>query len=223
MCGVSAQGYICTGNATPDVSLNCSTGSAGNDGSMEYCCTGGPTETTDAGDNADANSNPGICTPITITACTGGSMGYTCTGSNPPSVANPGLNCGNGTQSGTTTEYCCLPPAGDAGVEGGSSCKVGVSSGNAACDTCIDNSCCTPLTTCDTPDDAGTDSSGLTACERLVTCLLDCMAGNPDAGVDAGSAADCQSLCNPSYSASEQSSAQAVMTCEMSSCATACQ
>jgi len=279
MCGVGSQGYICTGSSMPDFSLNCSSGTPGNDQSMQYCCSGGTVDMGDAGTGGDAGGG-GICTPTMIAACTGGSMGYTCTGSNPPFVGTPGLNCGNGTPAGSTTLYCCTSPAPtlEAGTcatapagsatctggavayacaggvspstatpslscgagtpwegemlfccstggssEAGASCKVGVSSGSAACDTCVDNACCNQLTACDTPDDAGTDSSGQSACERLIGCLLDCMVGNPDAGVDAGSPAECQTLCNPSYTMSEQQAAQAVMSCEMTSCGSLCQ
>jgi hypothetical protein len=116
--------------------------------------------------------------------------------------------------TGTTTP---VSDASDAG-EAAAMCSVGLDTGAAACDSCVDSSCCTPLTTCVTPDDAGTDDAGNSACLQLLFCINDVNVSS-DAGVDSGSG---ETFCNSNYSASEQAAAQAVLTCIRTSCAAQC-
>ena len=110
----------------------------------------------------------------------------------------------------------------ETGVDGGT-CAVSADTGSPNCDQCIDSQCCTALVACGTPDAAGVDDAGASACEQLLGCTLDCLAGNPDAGLDAGSMGDCQALCNPSYTLSEQQNASALLQCQTTSCSAQCQ
>jgi hypothetical protein len=100
---------------------------------------------------------------------------------------------------------------------------VGAATGSATCDQCLDSQCCTALVSCDTPDSAGVDDAGSSACEQLLGCTLDCLAGNPDAGVDGGTLTTCEALCNPSYTLSEQQNATALLQCQAANCSTSCQ
>jgi hypothetical protein len=105
----------------------------------------------------------------------------------------------------------------EAGVgDTGATCGIGVATGTAACDTCIEASCCTALTTCDTPDDAGVDDAGSSSCEQLVACIDDVNASDPDGGADAGD------ICNASYAADVQAKAAGFFGCIATSCATPC-
>jgi len=117
--------------------------------------------------------------------------------------------------TGTTpAEDTGTTPATDAGEDAGT-CAVTLSTGDPACDTCVATTCCSQLTGCDTADSAGTDDAGFSACEQLLACIND--VNTADGGTDGGA-----TTCNPSYSASEQTSATAVLTCIESGCATQC-
>jgi hypothetical protein len=155
-------------------------------------------------------------------------------------VCGPGIAGGGG-----TSLFCCI--AGDAapapvtdaaadtstgvdvgtgadvstGVEAGA-CAVTASTGSTGCDQCLDSQCCSALVSCDTPDDAGVNDAGASACEQLLGCIRDCIAGNPDAGVPPSTLSECQPICSPSYTPSEQQSANALLQCQASSCSTAC-
>jgi hypothetical protein len=118
--------------------------------------------------------------------------------------------------TGTTPADTGTTPATDAGEDAPATCAVALSTGDATCDTCVATSCCTQLTGCDTPDDAGVDDAGFSACEQLLGCIND-FNTSADGGTDGGAAA-----CNSSYSSGEQTSATAVLTCIESSCATQC-
>ncbi|HLK37703.1 MAG TPA: hypothetical protein VKU41_13175 [Polyangiaceae bacterium] len=210
-CTGGATGYACTGTNTPTTanpSLSCGSGTPGGSSTL-YCCA----------TPADA----GTCAQDTSGAanCSGGAVGYACSGSLTPSSLNSMLSCGGGTPwTGGQTLFCCQTgTASDAG----SACGVGVSSGSATCDSCLESTCCGALTACDTPDDGGVNDAGMSQCEALVGCILDCVAGNADAGIAAGTTSSCESVCNPTYSASEQASAQALLACETSNCSAACQ
>jgi hypothetical protein len=106
----------------------------------------------------------------------------------------------------------------DAGDGAAATCGAALDTGSADCDTCVATSCCTALTTCVTPDDAGVDDAGSSACEQLLGCINDYNT-TTDAGTDAGAG---ESACDPSYTADEQTSAEAVFTCIRTSCATQC-
>jgi len=98
------------------------------------------------------------------------------------------------------------------------SCSVALDTGSTACDTCVGTSCCTQLTNCVATDDAGTDDAGNSACLQLLVCINDVNAAS-DASVDAGTG---ESTCNPSYTTTEQSTAEAVLTCIRTSCSAQC-
>jgi hypothetical protein len=103
---------------------------------------------------------------------------------------------------------------------GGGGCTVGVTTGVPACDTCVGNSCCSQLTACSTPDDAGADDAGITACLMLVGCIQDCIQGSDAA--PPGDAADCVGECSPSYSQTEREQALQLLSCVGGSCSTQC-
>jgi hypothetical protein len=73
---------------------------------------------------------------------------------------------------------------------------------------------------CDTPDDAAVTNEG-TACERAVDCLTACIAGN--ATVPADTLANCEDTCGgDNYSPTELANAAAIVTCETTTCLSAC-
>lgn len=91
-CTTGSTGYTCTGAATPDASLNCSTGVPGIGSTTVYCCGG----------------TAGTCAPdSTVAGCATGSAGYTCTGSVRPD-ASGSLQCSTGvSEPSGGTGYCC--------------------------------------------------------------------------------------------------------------------
>lgn len=235
-CTGTSIGYSCNGSAAPTAtnpSLNCSAGVPGNAGSTLYCCDVGTAATSngvDAGGSCSTSTGP--------TSCTANSTEYACSGSATPAEANPALTCGPGIAgSGGSTLYCCAIVDAATGIDSsvadaggidavgadGGACAVAATTGSASCDQCLDSQCCTALVACDTQDDAGVSDAGASACEQLLGCILDCVAGNADAGVDGGSLSDCQSVCNPSYTSTEQQNATAVLTCQSSNCSSSCQ
>jgi len=61
------------------------------------------------------------------------------------------------------------------------------------------------------------DDGGFTSCEQLVSCVDDLCAA------DAGSSlSDCESTCNGTYTPTEQSNADALLTCVSANCMTQC-
>jgi hypothetical protein len=109
---------------------------------------------------------------------------------------------------------------GDAIVDGG--CAVSINTGSPTCNQCVQSQCCAAVSSCGTPDDAGVDDAGNTACELLLKCTLDCVAGNSEAGVDGGSTSSCEASCSPTYTQAEQQSASAVLSCRAASCSPQC-
>jgi hypothetical protein len=235
-CASTSQGYSCTGSDTPpqsDPTLSCGTGSPGNAGSTLYCCTTG---------GADGGGSCALDT--TVASCVGPSVGYSCSGSATPPQSNSSLSCGPGAPGDAGSMlYCCTSNATgadsgndaadggtDAPIDNGSEtsveggvCAIGADTGSASCDQCLDSLCCTALVACGTLDAAGANDAGASACEQLLQCILDCVAGNPDAGVSAGSQSSCEAICNPSYTPSEQQSASALLQCQMGNCTQQCQ
>ncbi len=236
-CPTSSTGYSCTGTDTPPESyplVTCGTGIPGNAGATLYCCTSGGTDAGSPEAGATCMVDP------TVSGCAAGSTGYSCVGGATPLQTNGALTCGSGTPGNAgSTLYCCTSggataDAGDAAAETGPDaatdaaadggvCAVSAATGSAACDQCLNAQCCSALVSCDTADSAGRNDAGATACEQLAQCLLDCLAGNPDAGVDGGTLSDCQTACNPSYSAGAQQSATALLQCQSMTCSTQCQ
>jgi hypothetical protein len=230
-CAQGSSGYSCTGSATPaqsTPSLNCGAGVAGNAMSTLYCCVAAGTTAT-------------TCAPdITVSNCAGTSQGYSCSGSDTPAHGYPSLSCGPGAPGDAgSTLYCCTNAASadggndvgtdavadggnDAFIDGGT-CSVGADTGSPTCDQCFDSLCCAALVACATPDAAGVNDAGASACEQLLQCTLDCLAGNPDAGVDAGTLSGCEAICNPIYTAPEQQSANALLQCQATNCTQQCQ
>jgi hypothetical protein len=160
--------------------------------------------------------------------------------------------CGPGIATGVSTGYCCasgtvgVPDAATADSEADSStseadsgttetdtgttdgtdevgsCSLGVNTGTPACDSCLEANCCSAIVACDAPDDAGL-TGGYTACENLYLCINACMLGNPDAGVPGDTPAACEETCQIDYNDTETQNAVAFVTCQTTTCATACQ
>jgi hypothetical protein len=150
------------------------------------------------------------CTSTTTVNSTPGEDASTDDGSTTTPEPDSGLDTGTPATDGSTT---VVPEAGDdAGT-----CAVALDTGSADCDSCTAQ-CCTQLTTCATPDDAGVDDAGSSACLQLLACINDVNTSS-DAGVDAGVG---ESTCDPTYTADEQTNAEAVLTCIRTSCATQC-
>jgi hypothetical protein len=205
-CPTTSQGYSCTGSDTPpegDPSLSCGPGAPGNAGSTLYCCV------SNAG--ADSGSDVGVDAGGDV-ASEGGADASN------DALASDGANDAAASDGGNDALV-------DAGFEtgDGGTCAIGADTGSPSCDQCVDSACCTALVACGTPDDAGSDDAGASACEQLLQCTLDCLAGNPDAGLDAGSLSDCQAICNPSYTLTEQQNANALIQCQATNCAPQCQ
>jgi hypothetical protein len=219
-CASGTTGYSCTGSDTPDESdatLSCGPAAAGNAGSSIYCCSivdGGVAGTC----AADVTSQE--C------AAVAGSTAYSCSGTAAPGATDSSLTCGPGATAdgGAATVYCCTSSAADSGAEAeAGTCTVGADTGTAACDQCLDANCCPALTACGTEDEAGVDDAGVTACGQLVQCILDCVAGNAEAGIDGGTLSSCESDCGGSYSTTDQLNADSLVLCQATSCSAQCQ
>jgi hypothetical protein len=94
-CVAGSTGTTCTGTATPDPTLNCSTGVPGAGSTTVYCC--------------GATTGPGTCAvDSSVTGCAGGSTGYSCTGVTRPD-ADGSLQCSTGVAGANgSTAYCCF-------------------------------------------------------------------------------------------------------------------
>jgi hypothetical protein len=100
-CQGGSYGFSCTGTDTPDQadsSLNCSTGTPGNNETL-YCCYIGGTP-PDGGTDT--------CMQDSTVTCTGNAQGWSCTGSDTPDQDQSGLVCSTGTAGSGNTEYCCI-------------------------------------------------------------------------------------------------------------------
>lgn len=100
-----------------------------------------------------------------------------------------------------TAELLTCLQGGVGGVDSGigSSCTLQLTTGDTACDTCLANSCCTPVNTC-----AGTpDCMTLLSCEGACTtpqCITNCESATPGGvtklkAVDACMASSCSTAC----------------------------
>jgi hypothetical protein len=112
---------------------------------------------------------------------------------------------------GTQPPDAGTQPDTGAAAEGGT-CAVPADTGSAVCDQCIDAMCCTESITCATPDDAGVDDAGASACAQLAQCVVAWVAGG------AGNVASGEAACNPSYTPSEQSASHTLLTCIHDKC-----
>jgi hypothetical protein len=79
-------------------------------------------------------------------------------------------------------------------------------------------SCCTQLVACETPDDAGVDDAGNSACISLFTCAVT-YSTTYDAGLD-----DAVQTCNEGDAATNASTLlSTLLSCASASCASVCQ
>jgi hypothetical protein len=147
-----------------------------------------------------------------------------CSSSSSPATTTPGEDASTPEPDSGTPDTGTIAPdasdgatvvsdAGDAG-----SCSIGLDTGDATCNTCVETSCCTQLTTCDVTDDAGANDAGFSACEQLLACIND-VNSTTDGGGEAGAG---ETACDGTYEQSEQTNAEAVLTCIRTSCATQC-
>ncbi len=181
-CGTGVSYYTCSGTDAPsstDSTLAC--GGSKRQGCLPRHTACQPASTASSTCSVDS----------TITLC-GSAVGYTCTGVGTPRTFDPTLTCGPGVASGSGAAFCCIPPgsgdtqdasnvdagdnteasvtpdsstSGDDATEESPVRPISVDTGNADCSACTEASCCNELVACDTPDDAGVDSTGHTQCE----------------------------------------------------------
>jgi hypothetical protein len=132
-------------------------------------------------------------------------------------TGDTGTQVDTGVQADTGTQ----PDAGAQAEAGdGGSCSVTVDTGSAACDQCVDSSCCAQLVMC---DGEVTDAS-TTECEDIASCYSDCMSPPATSGVDAGSPAECSTECIMGHSTQSQTDFLRLTACENSPpCNTPCQ
>jgi hypothetical protein len=95
-----------------------------------------------------------------------------------------------------------------------------IDTNNANCNSCISTSCNAQMCAC--TGDTTVDDAGFPQCISDLQCIVDCVAGNPDAGVAPGTATDCESACGGSYSMAENQNAAALFSCLSNSCASQC-
>jgi hypothetical protein len=121
---------------------------------------------------------------------------------------------GSGGDTGTTGD------GGDSGLV----CQTAPDTGIVACNTCIQSSCDASWCGC-AEDTANVDDAGVPGCIQYVQCVQDCVAGNPDAGVDGGSPTECATVtCAVApYTQAEQQAGQALLGCIVASCSSTCQ
>ncbi len=206
-CVSGAIGYSCSGSDTPpqnDFTLVCSSATAGNAGAMLYCCfSNGAGVVGDGGTGSEVSeaSSPSDGGPTGDESVDGS-----------PAVDET-------VDGGPTVDGATAP---ETGTDAGGTCSVVAATGNASCDACVTSACCSALTACETPDDAGVDDAGLSACEQLIECTVDCIRGNPDAGSPPDTLANCTPLCAPSYSATAQQNAIGLLLCEQANCTQQC-
>jgi hypothetical protein len=141
---------------------------------------------------------------------------------------------GTGEDSGTTppdedagdsaTAAETSTPTPDGGTDEAGTCGVAPSTGTAACDTCLETSCCSALETC-----FGTSTTTTTACQMLVQCVQDAETGN-DAAAPM-TMAEAMDLCTPdsgsTYSSTDITNAAAFFSClgdgnSSGACASSC-
>ncbi len=155
---------------------------------------------------------------VSVVAVAGCTVNSTSTGADDAAADNTDTSTGTPEDSGTTDTGTTTPEdAGtttvtDASDASAATCSVTPATGTAACDTCLEGMCCPQLEAC-----YGTDS-GAGSCVALLSCLQDCEAGNPDAGVAADTLSDCLSnVCaadgGTTYTAADQTNAIALLAC----------
>jgi hypothetical protein len=161
---------------------------------------------------------------LLVAACSSSSTdntsneGGTTTNNDSGATTNPSGDSGN---ANTTPDSGGTSSEASTGGEAGS-CQIpsNVSTGDQACDTCLQNNCCAQFVACIGDND----------CVTLNNCLAGCQHGqDPDGGgfdagdqSDGGAAEQCVNAC---FAATPSSTAQAELvakdTCEQNSCVSA--
>jgi hypothetical protein len=139
-------------------------------------------------------------------------------------VSVTGDDGGAGGQPAGDGDAAAQPEAsGDDGGEtpdSSTACAIGVSTGSAACDDCIDSNCCSAVVACDGETKTNADS---TDCEEIDSCYGDCLSPPVDSGVTPGTASDCATLCSGTHTMQGQTDFNALQSCTQTSCASQCQ
>jgi hypothetical protein len=130
----------------------------------------------------------------------------------------PGDDAGGQTEASTGDDAGAQPETGSA--DDGGVCAVGVDTGNAACDACVESSCCDALIRCD--GEPAADDAGATDCEEFISCYNDCLVPPAGSGEDAGTPSDCKALCSSGHTTQGAADFQAVETCLTTNCASQC-
>ena len=137
------------------------------------------------------------------------------TGTTPEAGTSPDANMTPETSA--IADAMTTPDSGttaDASEGGTCSALQSVTFGSATCDQCVGDQCCNETTACFT----GAEND----CASAVSCFLDCLVGNTDAGVPPGTSTSCKSEC-AGFDAMA-STFDAWVTCVSSNCAaSACQ
>jgi hypothetical protein len=147
-------------------------------------------------------------TACTVTSSSGDDGGF-----------SPGYDAGN--QDVTQGDDSGQPHNGtgpDAQSDAGACTEIGTN--NPTCDSCVRTSCNAQMCAC--TGDPTVDDAGFPQCVNDVQCIVDCVAGNPDAGVAPGTPSECESACGSSYSATENQNAAALVSCLAANCAQQC-
>ncbi len=129
--------------------------------------------------------------------------------------SSSGASSSGGSSSGGSSSGGVAEGGGEGG-EGGT-CQAALTVGSTACDTCMKANCCTELTTCDTPGDAGVNDAGLTVCEQNLDCVVR-DAANADASLNVG-----LSDCFSGDASAAPADLTALLSCASAHCATDCQ
>ncbi len=100
---------------------------------------------------------------------------------------------------------------------------LGFDTGNPTCNTCITTNCEMQWCTC--AGDTTVDDAGTPGCVAFTQCVIDCVNGNPDAGIEAGTQGDCLTECSGgdaggAYTGTEVANGTAFLVCLQTSCAT---
>ncbi len=125
-----------------------------------------------------------------------------------------------GQPDATTQEDTGTTTSAEAATDDGGSCSLGVDTGNPACDSCVESSCCDTLVACDT---GAASNSTASECEDIASCYGDCLFPPADSGQTMGTPSDCSSLCSTSHSTQSVTAFTNLQNCITTGCATQCQ
>lgn len=137
------------------------------------------------------------------------------------SGSSSGSTSSSGSSSGTTSSSGSSSGGVAEGGEGGT-CNVSFAVGSPTCDSCVQASCCSQLTMCDSSDAGGgpADDAG-TECYNALSCAILLAGTHPDAALSTMDINDC--AMSDGGTTTGGTTAISVFTCVMDNCASACQ